>query len=215
MLNNFTKSKYYSFALLWLVVFIWGVSPVVVVYLSKYMSTTVLQFIMFFVAVIALTIINFKHLKEIDKNYLKCAVPTGAFIVIASLLQKIGILYTTPANYAFLENLSIIIVPFLVWILAKKKPNKLNAISIILCLAGAFILSKVSFTSFNLSIGDALCAIAGLLYGVNIAVTGVYAKKFKPQLYVYVQMVTVVANVTVQHINQIIYSIRHNKLSPF
>ena len=40
----------------------------------------------------------------------------------------------------------------------------------------------------GIGIGEILCALAGLCYGVNIAVTGVYAKKLDASLYLMIQM---------------------------
>ena len=53
---------------------------------------------------------------------------------------------------------------------------------------GAFILTGMFSSGFSLGIGEILCAIAGIFYGVNIASTGVYAKKLYAPLYVFIQM---------------------------
>ena len=119
--------------------------------------------------------------------YFLLAIPTGFFNGAASVLQKIGLQYTSDAHYAFLENLSCIVVPFLMLLFVRKKPSALKLIASALCLAGAFILnSKGSGVSFN--IGDILCAMAGILYGVNIALTGAFAKNLHSSIYVMLQM---------------------------
>ena len=114
---------------------------------------------------------------------------SGLFNALASLLQKIGLPYTTPANYAFLENLSCIAVPVLMFLLVKKKPTIINIATAIICFIGSVILSGFNFSDgFNLGVGEILCALAGIMYGVNIAVTGIYAKDMDSYLYVFVQM---------------------------
>lgn len=60
--------------------------------------------------------------------------------------------------------------------------------SALLCLAGCFVLSGVSGTGVSFSIGDILCALAGVLYGVNIALTSIFARKVFVPLYIMVHM---------------------------
>ena len=189
--SNSARQKIAAYAMLWSVVFVWGSSPPIYNYTYKFFSPTVMQFMVFVISAIALVIFNFKHLKELNKSYLAVAIPTGVCNTLASLLQKIGLLYTTPANYAFLENLSCVVVLFILWGVTRKKPSKLNVLTTILCIIGAFILSGVKISAgMTISKGDALCALSGLLYGVNIAVTGINSKKFRPSLYILVQLST-------------------------
>ncbi|MBQ7076259.1 MAG: EamA family transporter, partial [Clostridia bacterium] len=116
--------------------------------------------------------------------------PTGIFMALANLCQKIGLLYTTPAKYAFLENLSCITVPVLMYILVKKKPKISTLAGSILCLLSALVLNGTTLGGQGFGIGEILCAIAGLLYGFNIAGTGVYAKNLNVPLYLATQAVT-------------------------
>lgn len=112
----------------------------------------------------------------------------GVFYTAANLLQKIGLQYTTPTVYSFLENLSCVVVPFLVWWFVKKKPSVLQIIGSIVCLGSAFVLSGLcsSGETFSIGIGEILCALAGILYGVNIAGTGAFTKGFDSALYIMV-----------------------------
>ncbi len=116
--------------------------------------------------------------------------PTGFFVGLANLLQKIGLQYTTPTKYAFLENLSCVVVPLLFFLFIRRKPGALTVTASVLCLVGCFVLSGLSLSGGGVSFGagDVLCALAGILYGVNIAATGVYAKKLNAMYYVMIQM---------------------------
>ena len=127
-------------------------------------------------------------LKYIDRSYFKVAVPTGFVVGAANLLQKIGLTYTTPTRYAFLENLSCVVVPILLFLFIRKKPHPLTISASLLCLAGCFIMSGVSGEGVSIGVGEILCALAGVLYGVNIAATGVFAVRMNAMLYVMIQM---------------------------
>ena len=127
-------------------------------------------------------------LKALNATYFKIAVPTGLFVAAANLLQKIGLQYTTPTQYAFLENLSCVVVPLLLFLYIRKKPHPLTITASLLCLFGCFVLSGLISSGGSFGAGEILCALAGILYGVNIATTGVYAGRLNAVLYVTIQM---------------------------
>lgn len=185
-----TKKVTSAYLSLWFVVLIWGTAPLLNNYMVANFSPTVALFGHSLLSFLTLLIFNIKSLKELDRKCVGIAVLTGVFNMLATLLQSIGLLYTTPANYAFLENLSCAVVPFALWIMVRKKPTVLNIITVVLCLIGVFILSGVDIRTFAFGKGDILCGAAGLLYGINIALTGVYAKDVKPSLFILIQMLT-------------------------
>ena len=193
--GNLLKNKRaMSYAGLTTVVFIWGISPLVTKYFYNFFSPSASSAFGAFFAFIFLLIYNAKKLKLLNKSYFKVAIPTGLFMGLASILQKIGLNYTTPTKYAFLENLSCVVVPFLTFWFIRKKPTALKIIASLICLLGAFVLGgfinvKTGEVSFgNFGIGEILCAAAGIFYGVNIAGTGAFAKKLESSLYVMIHM---------------------------
>ena len=170
------------------VIFVWGSSPVINPYIYKVISPTVCSGISGLVAALSLVIMNFKNLKLINADYLKIAIPTGIINSVASIMQKIGLLYTTPARYAFLENLSCVVVPVMMFVLVRKKPGAIKIAASILCLFGCFMLAGAD-TSGGVGVGELLCSLSGILYGFNIALTSVYATKLISGLYVFLHMV--------------------------
>lgn len=190
MLNFKINNAPKAYAALWFVVLVWGTAPLLNNYMVQNFSPSVSLFGHSLLSFLTLLIFNVKTLKELDRKCVGIAVLTGVFNMLATLLQSIGLLYTTPANYAFLENLSCAVVPFALWILAGKKPTVLNMITVVLCMVGVFILSGVDIRTFDFGKGDILCGVAGLLYGINIALTGIYAKDVKPSLFILIQMLT-------------------------
>ena len=172
------------------VILIWGLYPVLTSDLLEFYSGGMFSFTGSLVAAVSLLLLCIPKLKLLDRSYFKVALPTGFFVGLANLLQKIGLQYTTPTQYAFLENLSCVIVPLLLFLFIRKKPGALTISASVLCLIGCFILSGLDFSGGGVAFGkgELLCALAGILYGVNIAATGVYAKKLDAMLYVMIQM---------------------------
>ena len=180
---------FYYMALIF-VILIWSTTPVINPYFYKHISPTICTFISGLVAVISLIPIVGKKFSLLNKNFLKVAIPTGLINSAASIVQKIGLLYTTPSRYAFLENLSCVVVPALMFVFIRKKPNAFKIIAAILCLGGCFLLAGGNITEGGgFGIGEILCATAGILYGVNIAATGAFAKNLYAPLYVMIHMI--------------------------
>ncbi len=184
MSNKKTK---YLFMLI-SVVLIWSISPIISKWLLNYYSPAFKSALSSMIAFFAMLIICCKKLKMLNKEYFLIALPTGLFYSVACLMQSIGLKYTTPAMFSFLENLSCLIVPFLVWFMTRKKPSIFKFIGAILCLTSVFILSiNKGGSGFSFGFGDVLCGTAGILYGINIAVTGIKAKKLDAGLYLLIQ----------------------------
>ena len=185
--SNAPKRVYY-FALFF-VVLIWGLDPVVMSYFYRYYSASALTAIGTAISFALLLFVNRKRLCELTPRYFKVAAPVSALNSVACLLQKIGLQYTTPANYAFLEHLSCVVVPIILFILIKKRPSLPQALAAVLCLCGCFILCGVGTAGVTtLAFGDVLCALAGILLGACVALTGVFGKGLDMSLYMVVHM---------------------------
>ncbi len=185
------KQKTIWFLALLLVVLLWGLSPINANFLlANYFAAPFYSTAVGIIAFTSLLLINIKKLKLLNKNYFKLAIPTGIILGLAELVQKIGLPLTTPAKYAFLEQLSVVVVPILMFIFTKEKPTIFKILGAILCLAGSFILSGVNFSSGEIAfgLGELLCSLAGVMFGVNIAMTGAFSKKLDSALYVMIQM---------------------------
>ena len=178
-------AKYYL--MLFFVVICWGASPSFTKYMYEFNSASIHSFASHVIAVISLALVCRKKLKYINLELIKTAGITGLILGIANILQKVGFQYTTPSNYAFLENLSVVVVPLIAIVVYKKKPTTLILLSSVLCLFGCTVLCGI-FSGFSFNGGNLLCALAGAFYGINISVTGEKAKKFDSGLYILIQL---------------------------
>ncbi len=183
-----TRGKGFYLGMLLFVVCIWGIAPNVSKFLLGHYSPAIKTAFSSIVAFVSMLIICAPKLKKLNKRYFLVSIPTGAFYSVACVLQQMGLGQTSPTMYAFLENLSILVIPFMVWTMTKRRPPVFQFIAAGICVLSIFVLGG-GFSMFQGSwqIGDTLCAIAGLLYGVNIAVTGVKGRNFDSGLYLLVQ----------------------------
>ena len=179
--------KYYIMLITSMVV--WGIDPVVTTYLYNYYSASVFASVCTFFSMILFFVLSAKNLKNINGKFLKVAIPMATMSVLANMLQRIGLQYTTPACYAFLERLSCAVVPVVFFLMTRKKPTANQILASVLCLVGCFILSGVKLNDLaSIGIGNILCGLAGILAGVYVVFLSVYGRDLNLMLYMVVYM---------------------------
>ncbi len=186
--NTTKKPQIFYMLMLVLVVTIWGIAPNLSKFLLGHYSPAIKSAAASAVAFFALLIITSRKLKHLNLTYFKIALPTGIFYSAACILQSVGLKYTTPTMSTFLENLSCLVVPVLIWLMTKRRPTIFKFIAAVLCITSVYILGGAKLDG-ALSYGNILCGIAGLFYGVNIAITGIKAreKNLDASLYLLIQ----------------------------
>lgn len=164
------------------VVFFWGLSSVIYSYFYDFYSASVLTSIMTFFSFLFFLVLGIKKLKYLNTKYFTVGLPICALTAFAGVLQRIGLQYTTPAHYAFLEHISCVVVPVTMFIIVRKRPSVAQIVASASCLLGCFIMSGM-WSSLSINLGDILCLLAGVLYGVCAALLGTYAKDLDITLY--------------------------------
>lgn len=190
------KLKVVSIIALLLVVLLWGIAPVVSKYLfdNNFYSPALLVAArgLSSCVVMLIFILFTKGFKDVTKAYWIC-IPAGLFLGAAYLFQFIGLEDTTPAKNTFLESISCIAVPIVIFILTREKPSWSSVFAALACLLGAFVLCgngwdfSAMFTTPTM--GDIFSAIGGIFFGIDIAFTKVFAKGKNPVVYVFFQLV--------------------------
>jgi drug/metabolite transporter (DMT)-like permease len=110
----------------------------------------------------------------------------AAFYLTALVVQTIGLQYTTPGKSGFITGLSVAMVPFLYWAVARRSPGWFQALGAIVATAGLGILSLRG--NLTLSWGDALTLLGALLYALHIMTTGFFAPRVPPSILAVTQM---------------------------
>lgn len=199
------RKRAVSYAGLVLVVIIWGLNPIATKYLQNFYSPAILTTCTAAVSAVALLIVCRNKLCLLNREYFKVAGITGIFYALGEIVQKIGLPYTTPSVYAFLENLAVVVVPVLSFIFIKKRPSAIKILASLICLFGVFVLTGglSNKGEFKFGLGEMLCALSGIFYGVNIAGTGAFAKDLDSALYIMIQMIvhTVLGVITTVTLN--------------
>jgi drug/metabolite transporter (DMT)-like permease len=134
--------------------------------------------IRFLVASLALSVIFHRHFRNYNRQILKYAFLLSFCIFSMYIFCTVGIKYTTSARASFFSCLTFIIVPFLNLIIYKLRLTKITIISVLICLAGIFLLSYTSdIGGFSLNIGDSLCILGSLTGSFHITFLDRVTKK--------------------------------------
>lgn len=184
--------KVWAYVALVAVVVIWGLAPLIsnAKWVEGKYSPAMLMTCRGLISAVALGLMNIKKLKKLNKEYFKIAIPTGLFLSAGYITQMTSYLYTTPGKAAFLENVSVIIIPIVIYLCTKEKPTWLKVAACALCFVGSGIIAlKGGVDDFwSIGLGEWLAILSGVFYGVNIAATGIYSKKLDSSLFVFIQL---------------------------
>ena len=153
---------------------IWGSSFFLMKNAVDQIPTPYLLGIRFSVAAVLLAIIFAKRLQQINKEYIWQSAIIGLCLYLAYFVQTLGLARTTPGKNAFLTAVYCILVPFLYWIVDKKKPGKSNVLAAVLCVAGIGLVSLTS--DLTMGLGDVLTLLGGFFYAAHIVVVAKFGK---------------------------------------
>lgn len=167
---------------------IWGFAFVVVKNSLDIISTEYLLAFRFTIAAVALSLIFIKRLKHISLSYLKSGLVLGFFLYLSYSLQTYGCERTTAGKNAFLTAVYVILVPFLAWLINKKKPDKFCVIGAVIGIIGIGLISigGEDLSAFNF--GDVLTLICGFGYAIHMIYIDKYTEKQDPVLLTILQL---------------------------
>jgi drug/metabolite transporter (DMT)-like permease len=142
----------------------------------------------FLIGAIVLTVIFHKKLKNINKSTMIKGVVLGIFLYLAFALQTVGLQFTTPSKNAFLTAVNVVIVPFIAFVIYKRKIDVYELMGAILAMVGVGILSLK--LSAEINIGDLLTLGCAFGFAFHIFFTAKYVKDSDPVTLTLIQMLT-------------------------
>lgn len=158
---------------------LWGLGFVFVkIGLNEGIDPLYLLSLRFLIGTVFLFIILKKYIKKITLNDLKAGISLGFFQIMGFLFQTYGAKITTAGKSAFFTGINVVIVPYIFWILHKKKPDIFSFCASIICLLGIGVMSFDNNSNFrNLNLGDILTIISAFFFAAQIVFTGYFSGK--------------------------------------
>lgn len=116
--------------------------------------------------------------KQYRKNTITGGICCGCFLSLASILQQMGLVYTTAGKAGFITAMYILLVPILGFVFFKKKNTWLVWLSVLLGVAGMYFLCISG--AFRLSYGDALICGCALFFSCHILCCDYFVRRGHP-----------------------------------
>ena len=170
------------------VTIIWGGGFVASDIALKTLAPFQIMFLRFLIGAICMGALARKELKTITKDEIFCGFLLGAALFAGFALQIVGLQYTTASKNAFLTATNVVMVPFIAFILERKKIELKSIAGAVLALTGAAILSLQS--GFSIGLGDSLTLGCAIGFAFQIYLTGKYVHRIRPAILNFMQMLS-------------------------
>lgn len=132
-----------------------------------------------------------RELKGISRKEIRAGMLMGAALFTGFAFQIVGLQYTTPSKNAFLTALNVVMVPFIAFVVLKKKIGVKSIAGAVMAIVGVGLLSLEK--NLTLGIGDTLTLVCAAGFAFQIFFTSEYVKKYRAVVLNFVQMLTAVA----------------------
>ena len=159
---------------------IWGSSFIVMKDSVDAFPPNILLGIRFTTATLLLCAIFFKRLKAFNRQYLLHGGVIGLCLFLAYCTQTIGLTGTTPGKNAFLTAVYCVLVPFLMWIFYKARPDIFHFAAAVLCITGIGLVALDG--DFTMGYGDALTLVGGFFYAMHMITVARFSQDKDPVL---------------------------------
>lgn len=179
--------KYIGEILLVVTAIIWGSGFVASAISLEYYTPYQILAARFLIGAVILCILFHKKLKKLNKRTLISGAVLGIFLYLAFVLQTVGLQYTTPSKNAFLTAVNVVFVPFIGFLLYKRKIDMYELFGAVLAVIGVAVLSLKLSSEIN--IGDLLTLCCAVGFAFHIFYTAKFVKEEDPVALTIIQMV--------------------------
>ncbi|MDR0922834.1 MAG: DMT family transporter [Hungatella sp.] len=142
----------------------------------------------FLLGTVLMGLISIRSLRGITKSEVMAGGLMGLALFAGFAFQIVGLQYTTPSKNAFLTALNVVIVPFISFLILKKKIGARGIAGAVMSVAGVALLSLDR--NFSLGLGDGLTLICAVGFAFQIFLTSEFVKKYRATVLNFIQMIT-------------------------
>jgi len=172
MKNKFKKNI--SDISLFFVAIVWGGGFVIIKDTLSTVTPMLLIALRFIIASIVMYLIFYKKIGKISKQDMKKGSVVGIVLYLAFATQTYGLQFTTASKQGFLTAVYVAIVPFLYWIIYRKRPKIKVFVGSFLTIIGIGLISLHG--GLDINIGDSLTLICALFFAMHIISVEYFAK---------------------------------------
>ena len=186
---DMTKNKKTMTGALLLAAVIWGSGTVFMqVCIDGGIETGLQMFFRFWIGTLCLGALVHKKLRQISRRLLLCGLLCGTLLFFSFFILTFGLEFTTPANSAFLSASSVMLVPFISWVLLKIRPERKVFIGCFLCLLGVAVLSLQLDGGIHFTVGDGLTLLSAVFFSLYTCTVAKISAGLDAPLFIFVQL---------------------------
>ena len=186
---DMTKNKKTMTGALLLAAVIWGSGTVFMqVCIDGGIETGLQMFFRFWIGTLCLGALVHKKLRQISRRLLLCGLLCGTLLFFSFFILTFGLEFTTPANSAFLSASSVMLVPFISWVLLKIRPERKVFIGCFLCLLGVAVLSLQLDGGIHFTVGDGLTLLSAVFFSLYTCTEAKISAGLDAPLFTFVQL---------------------------
>ena len=164
---------------------IWGSSFFVMKDAVSGIPVFLLLAIRFTVGCALLSVLFMKKWQGCTRRVLIHGAVVGVLLFAAYTTQTYGLKGTTPGKNAFLTAVYCVLVPFVNWLLLRRKPTGWNWVAAVMCLGGIGLVSLDG--SLTINRGDGLTLLGGVFYALHLVAVSRFGEEDDPILLTTVQ----------------------------
>ena len=112
----------------------------------------------------------------------RLAVVIGLMLFLGASLQQAGLATTSATNAGFLTACYVVLTPFVVWALSRRRPRAIVLAAGAVSLIGAWLLATGGGPTRPPTVGDGLVLLADLAWATGIALTPIFLVKTRRPL---------------------------------
>lgn len=143
----------------------------------------------FMLAAVLMAVISWKQWRFINKEALKAGTLLGLFMFLGYAFQTFALTYTYSSTVGFITGLSVIVVPFVSYLIFKHKASIFSSLGAIVAAVGLYFLTLNSAIGFSL--GEFYAFICAMMFALHIVFTGHLSRQHNVYLLVTFQFFTV------------------------
>ncbi len=173
-----------------LVSMIWGCGFIATEYvIEANWGTSLIMAVRFLIAAITMIIVLNKKILKLTKYELLHGSISGILLFLGFYTQTMGQSVTTVSNSAFFTATNVVMVPFISWIINRRKPQIHTVMFTFIALAGVGVLSFKG-GKFSLSAGDLIVLLCAFFFAMQITYLEKATKGSNPARVNFVQILT-------------------------
>ena len=119
-----------------------------------------------------------KRMKLVNRETVKVGALLGLVLLVGQALQIVGLQFTQPGKQGFLVASYTLLIPFVSWIILKRRPQPAAIIAGVVMLSGIGCLSLGK--GMVIAFGDGLSILSAVVFAVQMVLISMMVRKYDP-----------------------------------